>query len=64
MSAETFNIVLENPFTMFIAGPTKSGKTTFVGNLIAHSKEYYSDAPNKVFYFYNMNEPTQERQRL
>ena len=55
--AEVFYIKFKNPFTMFIAGPTKSGKTTFVEHLIANASKYYSKKPNKIFYFYNMNEP-------
>jgi len=58
---EEISVVLENPFTMFIAGPTKSGKTTFVDNLLANASQYYSDEPNLVFYFYNMHKPTHPR---
>ena len=54
---EEYQFILRNPFTMYIAGPTKSGKTTFVENLLMHADLYYSHTPNKIFYFYNMNEP-------
>jgi len=61
--SELFRIRFHNPFTMFIAGPTKSGKTTFVENLLLHSHEFFTQRPNKVFYFYNMNEPTHVKLR-
>jgi len=57
---EEIEISLQNPFTMGIAGPTKSGKTTFVGNLLKTRLSTYTDSPNKVFYFYNKAEPEDE----
>ena len=54
---ESFEFELQNPFTMCIAGPTKSGKTTFVGNLLKSAHLIFTKTPNKVFYFYNQCEP-------
>ena len=54
---ENFDFQLKNPFTMCIAGPTKSGKTTFVGNLLRSADEVFTKPRNKIFYFYNQCEP-------
>jgi len=55
--AEEYEFVLRNPYTMYIAGPTKSGKTTFVNNLVKNINNVYSEKPNMIFYFYNMEPP-------
>lgn len=52
------NLQLKNPYTMMIAGPTKCGKTTFVGNLLKNFHDVYTKPPNKVFYFYNQIPPS------
>lgn len=54
---ETLSLELVNPFTMLIAGPTKSGKTSFVEKLVLHADEFYSSPPNKIIYYYNQVEP-------
>lgn len=58
---ELFMIELSNPYTMLVAGPTKSGKTTFVEKLVENAPELYSKEPNKFFYFYNQEEPKHEK---
>ncbi len=55
---ETVQILLRNPFTMMVSGPTKSGKTTFVERLVKNAAFYYTKEPGKFFYFYNQAEPT------
>lgn len=49
--------VLRNPFTMTIAGPSKCGKTTLVEKIIENANWFYSEKPNKFFYFYNEMKP-------
>ena len=55
---DNVKFVLHNPFTMMVAGPTQSGKTTFVSRMLQHSPIFYSHIPNKIFYFYNIYKPT------
>ena len=52
---EVFCFEFKNPFTMMVAGPTKSGKTTFVATLLSQAGSYYTKKPNKIFYFYNQS---------
>lgn len=60
---ELFCIELRNPYTMILAGPTRSGKTTFVENVLKNAAQLYSKEPNNFFYFYNLEEPTHEELR-
>lgn len=48
----TYSIHLKHPFTMLIAGPTGSGKTVFVRNMINKSEHICDPAPAKITYFY------------
>lgn len=50
-------LVIRCPFTMTVAGPTKSGKTTFINKLIENSNSLFSIKPNKIFYFFNSVAP-------
>ena len=42
----------KHPFTCIVAGPTSSGKTYFVINLLKHVKEMINPPPQKIFWFY------------
>lgn len=46
------SVYLKHPFTMLIAGPTGSGKTHFVRNLINSAKIRCDPPPTKISYFY------------
>ena len=59
-----FELVLRNPFTMTIAGPTKCGKTTLVNKIIRNSFWLYSEKPNCFFYFYNSVKPSREHKDI
>lgn len=49
------DLKLHHPFTCLIAGPTGSGKSTFLKNLINSSLIY--PRPRKIFYFYSEAQP-------
>ena len=41
---------LKHPFNMMVCGPTQSGKTTWVGRLLTHSRHLLEQAPQRVFW--------------
>ena len=43
-----------HPFTAFIAGPTGSGKTQFVVELLKNRKEFISPTPQRIIYCYSI----------
>lgn len=51
---------LKTPFSMIVASPSKSGKSTLVCKLLARSKTYFDVSPSRIVYFYNMWSPTFE----
>lgn len=51
---------LKTPFSMIVASPSKSGKSTLVCKLLARAKTYFDVSPSRVVYFYNMWSPTFE----
>lgn len=48
------NFQLPNNFTMVLAGPSKSGKTTFCQQLMKHQDEIYSSPPGDIYFCYNI----------
>ena len=49
---------LQTPFTMLVASPSKSGKSTLVSDLLLQSENYFSTPPSSIYYFYNIWSPT------
>lgn len=45
---------LQEPFTMLICGPSKSGKSSFVHNLLKNSQELFTRPIGPVHYFYKI----------
>ena len=43
---------LKTPFNCIISGASKSGKTTFVRNLLSLSDEIFTSKPDRIFLFY------------
>ncbi len=48
---------LQHPFTMIVSGPTSSGKSFFVKDLIKHKQEMFSIVPDKIVWFYGIYQP-------
>ena len=49
---EGFDARFEIPSNMMIVGPTSSGKTTWLKNLVRHKKEYFKVEPKTMLLFY------------
>ena len=54
MTQEGFDGRLQCPFTCIVAGPSQSGKTTFVHNLLRQIHQLFTqpDAKNNIIYYY------------
>ena len=51
---EICSVRWSTPCTVLITGPTKSGKTTFVNNLMKDRKLLFNPVPKTVIYFYKV----------
>lgn len=51
---------LQVPFTLCLAGPSGTGKTCFVRDLIKYKREMFSVVPDKIVIFYGMHQPLYE----
>lgn len=49
-------MIFQHPFTATIAGPTQSGKSTFVFKLIDNVKTLISPPPQKIVYCYSIHQ--------
>lgn len=56
-----FDCRLQTPFNCLIAGPTKSGKTTFTHNLLKIAGEKFVTKPDYVLLFYLINQPNYKK---
>lgn len=59
--ATAYDCRLQTPFNCLIAGPTKSGKTTFTHNLLKVADEMFVKKPDYVLLFYLINQPSYKR---
>lgn len=48
---------LQHPFTMVAAGPTGSGKSWFVRDVLRFKQEMFSIVPDKIVWFYGIYQP-------
>ena len=53
----------KNPFSCLIAGPSQSGKTTFVERLIKHRNEMIFPPPKAIIWHYSELQPAYESMR-
>ena len=51
------DVRFKHPFTSTVAGPTGSGKTRFVFQLISESQELITPPPERVIYCYSVHQP-------
>jgi len=49
---------LKCPFTMLLASPSKSGKSTLVSKLLSNQQAYFNPPSTETYYFYNVWSPT------
>ena len=57
----SYDLRLKTPFTLIAAGPSRSGKTSWVYSLLSQSSVLLDRNPHKVFYFYNQWQPLFDR---
>ena len=50
-------VLLQAPFSMIVACPSRCGKTTFVYRLLLHASQVMTKSPGRVLYFYNQWQP-------
>jgi hypothetical protein len=50
-------VPFEHPFTALVSGPTGSGKTVLVKNILQAKVEMITDAPNQIFWYYANAQP-------
>ena len=48
------DILFKHPFCMTVAGPSQSGKTRFVTNMILKSRDIIKPSPTKIVYCYSV----------
>ena len=51
-------IKFESPTTVLVSGPTSSGKSTLVFDILKHAKDMFQKPPKKIFYCYGIFQPT------
>ena len=55
-----YDFRLENDSTMIVTGPSKSGKSTLVANMIKHKDVIFKHAIRKVWWFHGIESPFHE----
>ena len=54
------SVKFENPSTCIIAGPSSSGKSTFVYNVLKNAGQLFKDPPKRIYFCFNVNQPLYE----
>jgi hypothetical protein len=50
---ELFEQLLQHPYSMVVAGPSKAGKTVFVSKLLEHIGSLSTEAPSEIIWCYS-----------
>ena len=53
----TSSVIFHHPFTMIVAGPTRSGKTTWVARLLQNRRKQIIPTPPRVIYCFAHEQP-------
>ena len=61
-SKESF--AFQHPFTMIVAGPTMSGKSTWIKELLLHNTALISPPPNRIIWIYKRWQPLYDELRM
>ena len=61
-SKETF--AFQHPFTMIVAGPTMSGKSTWIKELLLHNTALISPPPDRIIWIYKRWQPLYDELRM
>ena len=56
--AKMYSVYLKHPFTMVVSGPTSSGKTTWVQQLIKNALFAVHPSPKHIYYLYGEYQPS------
>ena len=56
-TSEVEYAVFKHPSLIIIAGPTMSGKTTLIKQLLEHNQTIFDVPPTKIYYFYSIMQP-------
>ena len=56
----TSSVIFHHPFTMIVAGPTRSGKTTWVAKLLQNRLKQIIPTPSRIIYCYVHEQPMYE----
>ena len=54
---ELHDLYLDHPFTMVVAGPTGSGKTSWIKKIIENAPIVSKPPPERIIYFYGEYQP-------
>lgn len=58
---EGFDVRFQIPSNMLIVGPTSSGKTTWLKNLVKQKNSYFSQTPETLLLFYKEHQPVYDK---
>lgn len=61
MNLEIESYVFKAPFTCMIAGPSQSGKTTLLIEILINSQVLISPPPDRIVYYYSRSQPAFEK---
>ena len=58
------SLKFSTPTSILLAGPTMSGKTTFIKKLLENASEMFSEAPSQILFCYIAQQPALEKIKM